>query len=86
VLPGGSIMSKPAWPNACGYLGTPFFLPSANDIRAKELDAMDKIPSTMARQIGEAATEFEQQRTGHLPESVTVVLGGSHERQEPSKR
>ena len=29
---------------------------------------------TMAQQIAEAATEFEQLRTGHRPKSVTVVL------------
>jgi uncharacterized protein YbcI len=37
---------------------------------------MDKIPSTTAQQIAQAASEFELQRTGHLPASVTVVLGG----------
>jgi len=29
---------------------------------------------TMARQIAEAARAFQQQRTGHTPQSVTVVL------------
>jgi uncharacterized protein YbcI len=32
--------------------------------------------STMAAQIAEAAREFERQRTGHTPKSVTVVLSG----------
>lgn len=31
--------------------------------------------TTMARQIAEAASHFQQQRTGHAPLSVTVVLG-----------
>jgi len=31
---------------------------------------------TMAEQIAVAATEFQQQRTGHQPKSVSVVLGG----------
>jgi uncharacterized protein YbcI len=31
--------------------------------------------STVAQQIAHAASTFEQQRTGHLPQSVTVVLG-----------
>ena len=36
---------------------------------------MDKRPSSMARQIAQAAIAFEQRRTGnHLPKSVTVVL------------
>jgi len=35
---------------------------------------MDKRDSTMAQQIGRAAIAFEQQRTGHGPKSVTVVL------------
>jgi len=32
--------------------------------------------STIARQIAEAASAFEHQRTGHAPRSVTVVLSG----------
>ena len=35
---------------------------------------MDKPDSTMARQIAQAASLFEQQRTGNTPKSVTVVL------------
>jgi uncharacterized protein YbcI len=35
---------------------------------------MDKSNSTMAHQIAQAATAFEQRRTGHVPKSVTVVL------------
>ena len=35
---------------------------------------MLKTNSTMAEQIARAATDFEQQRTGHAPKSVTVVL------------
>jgi len=31
--------------------------------------------STMAQQIAHAASAFEQERTGHTPQSVTVVLG-----------
>ena len=30
----------------------------------------------MAEQIAEAATAFQQQRTGHTPKSVSVVLSG----------
>ena len=35
---------------------------------------MDKPNSTMARQIAQAASVFERQRTGNTPRSVTVVL------------
>lgn len=35
---------------------------------------MDKSNSTMAQQIAQAASVFEQQRTGNTPKSVTVVL------------
>ena len=35
---------------------------------------MDNVNSTMARQIAQAASVFEQQRTGNTPKSVTVVL------------
>ncbi len=37
-------------------------------------NSMDKSKLTMAQQIAEAASAFEQQRTGHVPTSVTVVL------------
>src|SRR5437588_9127832 len=35
---------------------------------------MDKSKSTMAHQLAQAASAFEQRRTGHAPKSVTVVL------------
>jgi len=35
---------------------------------------MDKPERTMAQQIALAATAFEEQTTGHVPRSVTVVL------------
>src|SRR5690349_20774311 len=35
---------------------------------------MDKLNSTMAEQVAQAARDFQQQRTGHVPKSVTVVL------------
>src|SRR5205809_2883349 len=35
---------------------------------------MLKTNSTTAHQIAQAASAFEQQRTGHVPKSVTVVL------------
>ena len=35
---------------------------------------MEKLDPSMAQQIAQAASAFEQQRTGHAPQSVTVVL------------
>ena len=35
---------------------------------------MDQSKATMAQQLAQAACAFEQQRTGHVPQSVTVVL------------
>jgi uncharacterized protein YbcI len=35
---------------------------------------MDKTDSTMAQQIAQAAMTFEERRTGHRPQSATVVL------------
>jgi uncharacterized protein YbcI len=35
---------------------------------------MEKCNSIMAQQIAEAASAFEERRTGHVPKSVTVVL------------
>lgn len=35
---------------------------------------MEETTLTMAQQIAQVASAFEQQRTGHAPQSVTVVL------------
>ena len=36
---------------------------------------MDEVPLTMAQRLAEVASEMQQQRTGHQPTAVTVVLG-----------
>ena len=36
---------------------------------------MEKPTASVAQQIAEAAVAFERKRTGHVPDSVTVVLG-----------
>jgi uncharacterized protein YbcI len=46
------------------------------DRKGKDAMAMDMSNSTVARQIAQAASTFEQQRTGRAPRSVTVVLSG----------
>jgi uncharacterized protein YbcI len=38
---------------------------------------MDKPNSTMAQQIALLASAFQEQRTGHAPQSVAVVLSGN---------
>jgi uncharacterized protein YbcI len=40
------------------------------------MNAMLQPNPTMAQQIAQAATAFQQQRTGHMPKSVSVVLSG----------
>lgn len=37
---------------------------------------METTTASVAQQIAEAAVAFERKRTGHVPDSVTVVLGG----------
>ena len=35
---------------------------------------MNKINLTMAQQVAQAASDFQRQRTGHVPKAVTAVL------------
>ncbi len=42
----------------------------------KSISAVNQSMATVARQIAQAASAFEQQLTGHPPRSVTVVLSG----------
>src|SRR5580693_8987069 len=44
--------------------------------RPSEMNAMLQTTPTMAQQIAEAATAFQQERTGRAPKSVSVVLSG----------
>ena len=37
---------------------------------------MEKPNSTMAQRVALAASDFQRERTGHVPKSVTVVLSG----------
>ena len=53
---------------------------------------MNKLKSTMAQEIAEAASAFEQRRTGHVPKWVNVVLSEDtlvitlHEALTPAER
>ena len=51
-----------------------------------------KLNATMAEQVAQAARDFQQQRTGHVPKAVTVVLSEDtlvitlHEALSPAER
>jgi uncharacterized protein YbcI len=47
---------------------------AAGDVPRAGTNTMDNSNSTMTHQIAQAAIEFERQRTGQVPRSVTVVL------------
>jgi len=53
---------------------------------------MDRSKPTMAQKVAQAALAFHQQRTGHVPKAVTVVLSGDtlvvtlHEALSPAER
>ena len=53
---------------------------------------MEKLDPSVAQQIAQAAIAFQQQRTGHEPKSVAVVLSGDtllitlHGRVSPARR
>src|SRR5438067_5461750 len=53
---------------------------------------METMRSTMAEQVAQAARDFQQQRTGHIPKAVTVVLSNDtlvitlHEALSPAER
>jgi uncharacterized protein YbcI len=54
-----SAFYRPGWTNHRGHKG---------------VNQMLKVDPTMAQQIAQAAMAFQQERTGHAPDSVTVVL------------
>ena len=71
-----------------------FFLACGGVDRLEPLgtNAMDKLNTTMAQRIAQAASAFQQQRTGHQPKAVTVVLSEDtlvitlHEALSPAER
>src|SRR5712691_6651618 len=76
AVPGGPLASKPARSNDLRVFDRAgFFCLRRRDGRRRQgRSHMDKSNSTMAQQLGQAASAFEQQRTGHVPKSVSVVL------------
>src|SRR2546428_13282225 len=78
ATPGGPLTSKPTWLNTSTCSTTSVFFSRAvardGGNQPPRTFSMDKSNPTMAQQLARAASEFEQQRTGHIPKSVTVVL------------
>jgi hypothetical protein len=74
---GSPLTSKPTWSDTSGCSTTSVFFSlsvARDDRNHQRTDPMDKSNSIMAKQVALAACEFEQQRTGNVPKSVTVVL------------
>ena len=79
AVPGGSLTSKPTWSNTFGCSATSAFFVLGDVRRSQSLrggSPMEKLDPSVAQQIAQAAIAFQQQRTGHEPKSVAVVLSG----------
>jgi uncharacterized protein YbcI len=66
--PGGSLKSKPMWRITCECFATSVFL------CAREKAIMNETNSDVAQQLAHLARRFQEQRTGHAPKAVNVVL------------
>ena len=77
AVPGGSLVSKPTWSNTFGCSATSAFF-VLGDVRRsqplRERNPMKKLDPTVAQQIAQAVSVFQQRRTGYPPKAVTVVL------------
>jgi uncharacterized protein YbcI len=62
------------YPRVFRHVGFFFAYAAATVAAGKDEAKMDTSNSTMAQQVAQAASAFEQQRTGHLPKSVTAIL------------
>jgi uncharacterized protein YbcI len=74
-----------------GHVG--FFYPSgAGQSQQRGTNDMDKPSSSMTRRIAQAASAFQEQRTGHVPQAVSVALSDStlvitlHEALSPAEK
>ena len=74
AVPGGPLTSKPTWSNTSGCSATSAFFVSVVRSQPAGTKLMCESNSTMAQQVARAAIAFQQQSTGHVPKSVTVVL------------
>src|SRR5437016_5715248 len=78
AAPGRPLTSKPTWSNTKSAGPRRLFLLRWRAQRASlsRMNPMHELKSTMAQQVAQAASAFQQQRTGHAPKSVAVVLSG----------
>jgi len=85
AVPGGLLTSKPTWLCTKGCSATSAFFvfrwrgqpqrPEANSMaEPRSTPLLNEPRSTMAQQVAQAASNFQKQRTGHVPKAVTVVL------------
>jgi uncharacterized protein YbcI len=56
------------------HVGFFCFFDGALEVAPPGTNPMDMANSSMARQLAQVASDCEEQRTGHAPKSVTVVL------------
>src|SRR5881409_2301482 len=71
---GGSLTSKPTWPNTPGVFGHVGFFRFKSRVCGvnERVSLMATSTTTMAQQVAKAARDFQLQRTGHAPKAVTV--------------
>jgi uncharacterized protein YbcI len=77
AMPGGPLTSKPMWSSASVCPATSAFFCATNIKNGngqRGWTPLNQPRSNKAEQIAEVAKSFEQERTGHRPKSVTVVL------------
>jgi uncharacterized protein YbcI len=83
AVPGGSFESKPTWSSTLGCSATSAFFvlvvvqakrPHHESSHSLKGTSMRTLDSSVAQQIAQAASAFEQRRTGHTPKSVAVIL------------
>src|SRR5260370_42134010 len=70
-------MSKPTFSNTRKCSNTSAFFFACGDaqrLQAQRTAPMNKSSMTMAQKVAQAASAFEERRSGHAPRSVTVVL------------
>ena len=75
-MPVGSFKSKLTWWNASGCSATSAFFVSRADEHRQEkvLTVIKQAAPGVAERIARAASDFERERTGRLPKSVSVVV------------
>jgi uncharacterized protein YbcI len=84
-MPGGSLKSKPMWRRTSWVLCLIGFLLRFGLLRfrclhasltehATQVGTMNQLPSPISQKLAELASASQEQRTGHAPQAVTVVL------------